>query len=50
MPDPIPDTPENVIDAVLSTPPRKRGEWKFMKRKQPSSERSLEPDTNRENR
>ena len=30
MPDPIPDTLENVIDAVLNTPPRKRSEWKFI--------------------
>ena len=30
MPEPIPDTPENVAKAVLSTPPKKRGEWRFM--------------------
>jgi hypothetical protein len=30
MPEAIPDTAENVIDAVLNTPPRKRSEWKFV--------------------
>ena len=30
MPEPIPDTPENVAKAILSTPPKKRDEWKFM--------------------
>ena len=33
MPESIPDSPENVIDAVLNTPPRKRSGWKFMQRK-----------------
>ena len=31
MPDPIPDTLDNVVDAVLSTPPKKQGEWKYLK-------------------
>ena len=30
MPPPIPDTLENVAKAVLTTPPRKRNEWKFI--------------------
>ena len=30
MPEPIPDTLENVAKAVLNTPPRKRNEWKFI--------------------
>ena len=30
MPEPIPDTLENVAKAVLTTPPRKRNEWKFI--------------------
>ena len=30
MPEPIPDTPENVAKAILSTPPKKRDEWKFV--------------------
>lgn len=33
MPEPIPDTPENVAKAMMRTPPRKRGEWKFMQGK-----------------
>jgi hypothetical protein len=30
MPEPIPDTPENIAKAVLFTPPKKRDEWKFV--------------------
>ena len=30
MPEPIPDTPENVAKAILSTPAKKRDEWKFV--------------------
>ena len=30
MPPPIPDTLDNVIDAVLTTPPKKRSEWKYI--------------------
>ena len=33
MPEPIPDTIDNVMDAVLTTPPKKRGEWKYMQRR-----------------
>ena len=31
MPEPISDTPENVAKAILSTPSKKRGDWKFMR-------------------
>ena len=31
MPEPIPDTPENVAKAILSTPPKKEGEWEYLK-------------------
>ena len=31
MPPDIPDTPENVAKALLTTPPKKRGEWQFLK-------------------
>ena len=31
MPDPIPDTPKNVARAILNTPPKKDGEWDFLK-------------------
>ena len=30
MPEPIPDSPENIAKAVLNTPPKKRDEWKFV--------------------
>ena len=33
MPDPIPDTPENVAKAILSTPPKDPKTWKFLKLK-----------------
>jgi len=33
MPNPIPDTPENVAKAVLSTPPKSPKDWKFLKLK-----------------
>lgn len=29
-PEPIPDTPENIARAVLSTPPKKRDEWRHL--------------------
>ena len=31
MPEPIDDTPENVMRAVLSTPPKKDGDWRFQR-------------------
>ena len=33
MPEPIPDTPENVAKAILSTPPKKADEWEYLKEK-----------------
>ena len=33
MPEPIPDTLDNVMGAVLTTPPKKRGEWKYLQNK-----------------
>lgn len=33
LPDPIPDTPENIARIVLNTKPKKRGEWRFEKRR-----------------
>ncbi len=30
IPEPIPDTPENIMKAILATPPKGRDEWKFM--------------------
>ena len=32
MPDPIPDTPENIMRALVGTPPKKKGEWDYLKR------------------
>ena len=31
MPEPIPDTPENIARAIVTTPPKKRDEWRFLK-------------------
>lgn len=31
MPEPIPDTPENIMKAFLRTPPTPAKRWKFMK-------------------
>ena len=32
MPEPIPDTLENIAKAVLSTPPKSEDEWKYLKK------------------
>jgi hypothetical protein len=41
MPEPIPDTPENVAKAILTTKPKKRHEWPFMQEQhKPSSEQA----------
>ena len=31
MPEPIPDTPENLVRALCQGPPKPNGKWKFMK-------------------
>ena len=31
LPDPIPDTPENVARALVTTPPKDEGEWDYLK-------------------
>ena len=31
MLEPIPDTPENIAQALLTTPPKKEGDWKYKK-------------------
>ena len=33
MPDPIPDTPENVALALMSSPPREPDEWEYLRPK-----------------
>ena len=30
LPDPIPDTPENIMRAVLNTPPKDPDEWRYL--------------------
>ena len=41
MPEPIPDTPESVLRALLDAPPRKKSEWKYL---QQQPEESAEQD------
>lgn len=42
MPAPIPDTPENVARALLTTPPKDEGDWDYLKdRKRPDVAASL---------
>ena len=31
IPDLIPDTPKNIMRSILNTPPKKRGEWDYLK-------------------
>ena len=30
-PEPIPDTPENIMRAILATPPKREDEWEYLK-------------------
>ena len=32
MPEPIPDTPENIARAVLATPNKRDDEWEYLKK------------------
>ena len=32
MPEPIPDIPENVARALVTTPPKAEGEWDYLKK------------------
>ena len=34
MPELIPDTPENIARALLTTPPKKEDEWGYLKERQ----------------
>ena len=34
LPEPIPDTPENIMKAFVDTPPRKREDWKFVQKRE----------------
>ena len=37
MPDPIPDTPQNVARALMTTPPPKESEWQYLRDAPPTS-------------
>ncbi|MDE2655630.1 MAG: hypothetical protein OXI71_17685 [Gemmatimonadota bacterium] len=37
LPDPIPDTPENIARAILSTPPKKRDDWQHVQEREANS-------------
>ena len=32
MPEPIPDTSENIMRALLATPPEREDEWEYLRR------------------
>ncbi|MCY3678628.1 MAG: hypothetical protein OXH66_13750 [Gemmatimonadetes bacterium] len=36
LPEPIPDTPENIAKAILGTPPKKRGNWRYAQERKES--------------
>ena len=36
MPDPISDTLDNVLQALVTAPPKKKGEWAYLKEELPS--------------
>ena len=33
MPEQIPDTPESVMRALINTPPKKKSDWDYLKKK-----------------
>ena len=37
MPAPIPDTPESVARALVTTPPKDEGEWDYLKADEPEA-------------
>ena len=38
MPEPIPDTPENIARIILNTPPKKPHEWRYLQRYKAAAE------------
>lgn len=38
MPEPIPDTPENIAKAILTTLPKKKKKWRYMRERDGESE------------
>ena len=49
MPEQIPDTPENVARALLSTPPKKHEDWEYL-RLRPSLRKAVRRGYQRRNR
>ena len=37
MPEPIPDTPENIARILMTTPPKKEDEWEYLREHRDSS-------------
>ena len=33
LPQPIPDTPENIMRAILSTPTKKKTDWNYLRKR-----------------
>ena len=33
LPEPIPDTPENIMRALVKAPPKQRRDWNYLKKK-----------------
>ena len=38
LPAPIPDTPENIARVIMTTKPKKRGEWRFEQERRKKSD------------
>lgn len=38
MPEPIPDTPENVARALMKTKPKSEGDWDYLKKSKDKSQ------------
>lgn len=38
LPEPIPDSPENIARAILATPPRKREDWRHIQEREGEAE------------
>ena len=38
MPEPIPDTPENIARAILNTPPKKKRDWRYIRDQESQTE------------
>ena len=47
LPEPIPDTPENIAKAILATPPRKRNEWQHVREREAPAYHDIRQRTDR---